>query len=515
MAELLGVLSVISALLTLFLQILNILKNKYILFKDEIVEINNYLIIFIGIIGAVLISRENISWAIFVFAIDIILFVINVIYICIKLNKKQWKNLFFILKKISFNIIKIISCILALFILCYFFLYIITNVWCPINWKGNRVSCNIPGNIDTIKPSCFSSCYSGKNVILPKNIKFLEENAFENSYIEEIKIPENVEKIGFGCFLGSNHLKKVVICSKNYVGNQAFCNCTNLQSVDFQSNKITSIGNKAFLNCKNLKNVKLPNGILCLNDSLFENCEKLETLEIPKSVKIIKKEVFKNCKSLETVYIPENVLYLDESTFLGCKSLKKINVDKNNKNYSSENGILYDKSKRKLIYAPVNLNVDKNNIKILIKDEVKDISSFAFADWDDKIGIVFQNFRTDFLLDDFSLLKKTLDNNYVLIKYFNNTTDVLELSENIVAIKSYACLNCINLKKIIIKSSNITLGICSFEGCNNLSEIYVRRDILKEFKDMYLKSFINEKNYLSFRTRTKMLEKTKINPINK
>ena len=54
---------------------------------------------------------------------------------------------------------------------------------------------------------------------------------------------------------------------------------------------------------------------------------------------------FHGCTSLKSVTIPSSVTEIGEGAFYGCTGLKSITVDKNNKNYTSVEGVLFNKNK--------------------------------------------------------------------------------------------------------------------------------------------------------------------------
>ena len=71
---------------------------------------------------------------------------------------------------------------------------------------------------------------------------------------------------------------------------------------------------------------------------------------------------FWGCESLVSVKIPEGVEYIDGTVFGGCTSLKNIDIDEKNKNYLSENGIIFDKEKRVIIAYPAGKTEKSYNI---------------------------------------------------------------------------------------------------------------------------------------------------------
>lgn len=106
----------------------------------------------------------------------------------------------------------------------------------------------------------------------------------------------------------------------------------------------------------------------------YPNKNKNEKYTIPKTVKIIDDEVFSQCHSLKEVILPDGLRTIGSFSF-GCSSIRKlnvpasvtsihtyfcrssmqlsqINVDKNNKYYSSIDGVLYDKEAKTLLRYP-------------------------------------------------------------------------------------------------------------------------------------------------------------------
>ena len=61
---------------------------------------------------------------------------------------------------------------------------------------------------------------------------------------------------------------------------------------------------------------------------------------------------FEGCSSLTSIEIPNSVMSIGDLAFRGCSSLTDINVSEKNLNYTSENGVLYNKSKTEIISVP-------------------------------------------------------------------------------------------------------------------------------------------------------------------
>ena len=135
------------------------------------------------------------------------------------------------------------------------------------------------------------------------------------------------------------------------IGNNAFCACENLTSVIIRSREITEIGAFAFYGCRNLTSVIIPDII------------------IPGGTISIEKGTFENC-GLTSIVIPKSVVNIGDRAF-SCENLTSIDVDRDNPNYSSENGILFNKDKTILIQYPKG----KKDIEYVIPDGIEDIGN--------------------------------------------------------------------------------------------------------------------------------------------
>ena len=110
-----------------------------------------------------------------------------------------------------------------------------------------------------------------------------------------------------------------------------------------------------------------------------------ESIEIPSKVKIdgkvytvnsIKYSAFSWKRSLTTLEIPSSITSIAESSvFSGSSKLKSINVASDNPNFSSVDGVLYNKDKTKIICVPGGIRGD-----FTIPSSVNCIGYSAFED---------------------------------------------------------------------------------------------------------------------------------------
>lgn len=122
------------------------------------------------------------------------------------------------------------------------------------------------------------------------------------------------------------------------------------------------------------------------NYSTLTNCTIPETIEYKGSlytVTTIAHNAFNNATNLTSVSIPATIKYMEEdqgyytneaNAFYNTPQLKAIYVASGNKNYSSVDGVLFDKAKTSLINYPT----AKADITYTIPDGVTTICTYAF-----------------------------------------------------------------------------------------------------------------------------------------
>ncbi len=136
---------------------------------------------------------------------------------------------------------------------------------------------------------------------------------------------------------------------------------------------VTSIEDKAFYFCESLTSVTIPNSVTSIEQEAFSGCRSLTSVTIGNSVTSIGDQAFDFCSSLTSVTIPNSVTSIGGSAFTDCSSLKYINVDSENANFSSIDGVLYNKDATSLIRCP------EAKTSVMIPNSVTSIGELAFS----------------------------------------------------------------------------------------------------------------------------------------
>lgn len=182
------------------------------------------------------------------------------------------------------------------------------------------------------------------SAIVNKEVSEIGYRAFINcSNLVSVVIPENVTKIGQRAFSDCSNLEYIIIPdSVTSIDSSAFAGCISLVSVTLPY-RIKSIESYLFSGCISLEDIIIPRSVTNICESAFANCGNLNSISIPDGVVSVGDWSFIGCKNLRTIFIPASVSNIGVDVFGGCVQLASIEVDRENSNYSSANGLLLSK----------------------------------------------------------------------------------------------------------------------------------------------------------------------------
>lgn len=143
----------------------------------------------------------------------------------------------------------------------------VSNIGTSFNEKNNSVCTNM-------------------NIIVPKRVTSIDDNAFyNNTKLTSIAFEGDIQTIGSSAFYG----------------------CTRLKTLDlagvFDTVATNTIPKQCFYKCSSLENIIIPDTILNIGDEAFYQCDKIDYLVLSDSIKTIGKNAFAMCSNLRYLYI--------------------------------------------------------------------------------------------------------------------------------------------------------------------------------------------------------------------
>ena len=237
------------------------------------------------------------------------------------------------------------------------------------------------------------------------------------------------------------------------IGRYAFADCASLTSITIPDS-VTSIEQGAFYKCTSLTSATIGNGVTSIGNQAFYECTFLTSITIPDSVTSIGSSAFENCTSLTSVTIGSGVTNIGDYAFYKCTSLAEINVGSDNANYCSENGVLFNKAKTKLIKYPAR----RTEIEYIIPDSVKTIGAYAFEECTSLKSVTIPDSVTN--IGNCALSSCT---------HLTNVT----IGSGVTSIGSSAFYGCRSLTSITIPDSVTSIGYGTFIGCTSLKRVYI------------------------------------------
>jgi len=304
-------------------------------------------------------------------------------------------------------------------------------------------------NQSTMEAQIYSYYGSEENVVIPSEmngytVTDISRNAFSsNSSIKSIYIPDTV----------------------NDIYSNSITACISLESIIVdENNPYYSSQNGVLFNKEKSVLMAYPAG------------KKDVTYNVPDSVVRIDEYAFDYSQNLKNVTIPSSVMWINYS-FNMAEVLERIDVAEDNQNYSSIDGILFNRDKTQLHQCPreskiVSFEIPygvrtidrnafyycKNLTNIVIPDTVTYISNYAFAHCY-ALKAVTVPASVDFI------------DPYAFMSCISMTSAVIE--DGVIQIGTGAFYNCSKLTEMIIPASVTYISNLAFANCSSLKCVTV------------------------------------------
>jgi len=170
--------------------------------------------------------------------------------------------------------------------------------------------------------------------------------------------------------------------------------------------------------------------------------------------------------------IPASFTSIGSNLFSGCTNLASISVDNDNPNYSSEDGILYNKAKTTIITVPEGINGS-----VTIPESVTSIGEFTFYNCRNLVLAILPAGLTSigngafYRCTNLALTELPAGLTSIGQGAFNGCTNLAltELPAGLTSIGDNAFQGCTNLALTELPAGLTSIGSYAFERCTNLT----------------------------------------------
>lgn len=276
------------------------------------------------------------------------------------------------------------------------------------------------------------------------------------------------------------------------IGESAFFECLSLTNIEIPGS-VDEIGSRAFWGCNGLENVTISTGVNSIGNSAFSNCKKLTAITIPEGVTTIGDGAFGGCTGLISVIIPGTVENMGENVFAACSGLKTAGC-------LTSNNICFEwvnKIPDKAFYGDDSLkSVDVTGFNKIGDYAFTNCSSLASVRLSSvrQMGIsVFEGCRSlntagpagsDCNIE-YGWTETLCANAFRGADFLTSIT----IPDNIYFLEDYSIYDCSALSSITLSGSVTQYGDHTFDGCDNVRDVYYFGDQAR--KEKYFRSVFN------------------------
>jgi len=252
-----------------------------------------------------------------------------------------------------------------------------------------------------------------------------------------------------------------------------------LTSVDIGP-EVTSIYDYAFQGCTSVTSIVIPNSVTYLGDGAFDGCTNLSSVSIGTGVTGFSYLLFQNCTSLINLTVPSNILIISPESFYGCLNLTNINIDSNNPNYTSVDGVVFNKNITTLVLYPIGKIGSYS-----IPNTVTSIGGESFLNCTNLTNITIPDSVTSILYYAFSsctgLTSVNIPNSVTSIGEtafgFCSGLTTLIIGRGVTSIANYVFYGCTALTRVTIPNTVTSIGQQAFRDCTNLNNITIPKNV--------------------------------------
>ena len=228
---------------------------------------------------------------------------------------------------------------------------------------------------------------------------------------------------------------------------------------------VTAIGNYAFYNESSLTSVTIPESVTSIGDLVFNNCSSLTAIEVAvtsNDFSSVDGVLFNKAQTTliqcpggkaGTYTIPESVTFIRNRALSACFSLTSIEVAVNSNDFSSIDGVLFNKTQTTLIQCP-----GGKSGSYTIPESATVIGDDSFALCDRLTSVTIPNSVISIGSDAFALCTSLTS---------------MTIPEGVTSIGDGAFFLCSGLTSVTILPGVTTIGDSAFGYCGGLTSMTI------------------------------------------
>ncbi len=338
---------------------------------------------------------------------------------------------------------------------------------------------------------------------------------FDTTEVTELTINDGITELAYFLFENFTELKTVNIpCSLEYIFFESvFAGCTKLEQFEVPKEHTVYFSEDNILYNKDKTTIH------------FVSRTTKGEFEVPDGIVTIARSAIAECNAITKITIPTSVQTMELKAISNCASLEAIEAANGNRNFYSQDGVLFYRPRTSLAttlfcypsgktgdYTVPSVNkigeyafYAANNLEnITISDGVFSIGMYAFCDCENlrtvtmtdsvyniftgvfrgcknltsiKLSENLTNLDWEVFYDCSSLKNVTLPPHITSIGFecFRNCTSLesINIPDTVTRLYCYAFTNCDSLKEVILPDSLISTGNVIFAECDNLETVFM------------------------------------------
>ena len=291
----------------------------------------------------------------------------------------------------------------------------------------NLTTVQMANSVKEIETQVFYGDENLQNINISKKLKEISSYLFAGTGLQNVEIPEGVEKIEYGAFSSCKNLKTIKLPSiLKTIDGTAFANCPKLSNIEIPESN---------------KNFEFKNGILLgkLEDDkremaiILESAIKDNTLTIPDKVISLKSGQINAFTQITTVKIPKSVENIGAGFF--HRNITNIEIHDANPKYEVVNNAIYTKESYSEEIEIVRYFGNESTVEI--KDKTKIIKEYCFRDKTNMTKVELPNSLEKIELQAFyecrnlkSIKLGANVNSFNSMSIYNSGIEEIEIDEN-------------------------------------------------------------------------------------